>query len=391
MSGLVTERSAVERGAASRSPGGTRTLNEPPDGYAVLAALADCVLVLGRNGDIRYANPAAEQFFSAGARWLGDHRLADLLPGDSPLFAQIDQALAGPAVVSEYDVTLSAPRTGEHVATVQVSPLPESPGEVVVTIHRPSMARQIDRQLTHRGAARSVTAMAAMLAHEVKNPLSGIRGAAQLLEDGASAGDRELTRLICEESDRICALVNDMEVFSDQRPIARDSVNIHEVLDHVRRVAMAGFGREVAIREHYDPSLPLTHGNRGQLVQVFLNLVKNACEACAGEVRLCTAYRHGARLAVPGGGSRVDLPLVVSIQDNGEGVAEDLRAHLFDPFVTTKAAGKGLGLALVAKIINDHGGLIEVDGRPRCTVFRVLLPTHVGGDDGNRAPSEARR
>lgn len=383
MSGLVTVRAS----------GGRHPLDDSPDGYAVLAALADCVLVLGREGRIRYANPAAEQFFSAGASWLRDHRLADLLPGDSPLFAQIDQALAGPAVVSEYDVTLSTPRTGEHVATVQVSPLPESPGGVVVTIHRPSMARQIDRQLTHRGAARSVAAMAAMLAHEVKNPLSGIRGAAQLLEDGASAGDRELTRLICEESDRICALVNDMEVFADQRPIARDSVNIHEVLDHVRRVAMAGFGREVTIREQYDPSLPPIHGNRDQLVQVFLNLVKNACEACAGgrgggEVRLCTAYRHGARLAVPGGGSRVDLPLVVGIQDNGEGVAEDLRAHLFDPFVTTKASGKGLGLALVAKIINDHGGLIEVDNRPRRTVFRVLLPIHAGVDDGDHAASE---
>src|SRR3546814_685891 len=203
--------------------------------------------------------------------------------------------------------------------------------------------------------------MAAILAHELKNPLSGIRGAAQLLELNASQADRELTRLICDETDRICGLVDRMEIFSDKRPINRGPVNIHQVLEHVRKIAQAGFAKHLRFVEKYDPSLPPVYGNRDQLVQVFLNLVKNAAEAVgddpAGEIVLTTAYRHGVRLAVRCSRDRLHLPLEVSVQDNGPGVPEDIRTYLFDPFVTTKASGSGLGLALVAKIIGDHGGV----------------------------------
>jgi len=239
------------------------------------------------------------------------------------------------------------------------------------------MAEKMDRQLIHRNAARSITAMAAMLAHEVKNPLSGIRGAAQLLEQDADAAGRELTQLICDETDRIVALVDRMEAFSDHRPIERKAVNIHEVLERVRKVAQSGFARHFRLVEEYDPSLPPVHGNHDLLVQVFLNLVKNAAEALPGsdgEIILTTAYRHGLRLAVPGGEGRQHLPLMVSVADNGAGIPEDLRPYLFDPFVTTKRNGSGLGLALAAKVISDHGGVIEFDSQPRRTVFRVFLP-----------------
>ncbi len=350
----------------------------------VLAALPDAVLIIGAGDEILYVNPAAETFFDAGAPVLCGIKPQELVAPDSPMLAILSQARKTGASVSEEGVTIETPRIGAHFVTLQAAPLAEGDDIVMLTIHERSIARKIDRQLIHRGAARSVSAMAAMLAHEVKNPLSGIRGAAQLLEQSATnPKDRELTRLICDETDRIRKLVDRMEVFSDARPLERQPVNIHQVLEHVRKVAQTGFANKVRFVENYDPSLPPVLGNRDQLVQVFLNLIKNAAEAApdpGGEIVLSTAYQHGIRLAMPGSDARLKLPLVVGVQDNGQGIPEDIRPHLFDPFVTTKVNGTGLGLALVAKIIGDHGGVIEFDSQPRRTVFRVMLPIYQGGE-----------
>jgi two-component system, NtrC family, nitrogen regulation sensor histidine kinase GlnL len=241
----------------------------------------------------------------------------------------------------------------------------------------------MDRQLTHRGAARSVIALASMLAHEIKNPLSGIRGAAQLLEQSVGDDDRALTRLICDEADRIVKLVDRMDVFADERPVEREPVNIHVVLERVKRLAQSSFGRHIKFVEDYDPSLPPVFGNRDQLIQVFLNLVKNAAEAIGdtaadGEIQLTTAFRPGVRLTLPGAKTRVSLPLEFCVRDNGPGVPEELMPHLFDPFVTTKPTGSGLGLALAAKIVGDHGGIIECESQPRKTIIRVLMPIYSG-------------
>jgi two-component system, NtrC family, nitrogen regulation sensor histidine kinase GlnL len=347
------------------------------EAHAVLAALPDPVLVVDEQGTLRYANHAAEEFFDAGKTMLLGLPLPGLLPPDSPVFALIDSVRRTGASVSEYGVGVDMPRIGPRTLTVQAAPMGDGSDLVVVTLQGRSIADKIDRQLTHRNAARSVTAMASMLAHEVKNPLSGIRGAAQLLEENANQADRELTRLICDETDRICALVDRMDVFSDRRPLERSAVNIHEVLERVRRAAQSGFARNVRFVEEYDPSLPPVHGNRDLLIQTFLNLVKNAAEAApaqGGEIQLATSYQHGVRMMVAGSESRVHLPLVVTVTDNGDGIPEDLQRHLFDPFVSTKHNGSGLGLALVAKVIGDHGGVIEFDSQPRRTVFRVYLP-----------------
>ena len=377
MSTVVAKATRLLAGRAGRTA----------DAAAILGALPVPVILLDPDNRFRHVNHAAEQFLGISAAGLAPLRLDDLLPADNPLFLLIEQVRQTEATISDHDLTLDSPRLHKPGITVQGSPLAEEPGAVLLVIQDASAARSLDRQLAFRGAARSVTGMAAVLAHEVKNPLSGIRGAAQLLESSVGPADRELAELIRDEADRIRELVDRMEAFGE-KPIARTAVNIHRVLEHVRKLAQTGFAAHVRFQEHYDPSLPPVWANRDQLVQVVLNLVKNAAEAVTQEgihrpeIILATGFQHGMRVAVPGSTERLDLPLFVSVRDNGEGIPDDIRPHLFEPFVTSKSAGSGLGLSLVAKIVGDHGGLIEIDSRPGRTEFRLHLPvvTEKDGD-----------
>ena len=346
----------------------------------LLSVLPHPILVLADDDRVLYANAAAETFFSLSQGVLKRQTLPDIIAFSSPLSALVGQVRRTGVTVNEYGIEVGLPRSGiQKLVDVFAGSMPDQPGLIVLMLQQRSMAQMIERQLTHRAAARSVSGLAAVLAHEIKNPLSGIRGAAQLLEPGLKEEDRALSQLICTETDRIRNLVDRMEVFGDERPVGDEAVNIHQVLDHVLRLAQSGFAHGIKFAVEYDPSLPPLAGNRDKLIQAFLNLVKNAAEAILegrdnGRIVLRTAFRPGMRLAVPGSNARVSLPLMIEVEDNGPGVPDSLKPHLFDPFVTTKRTGTGLGLALVAKIIGDHGGVIECESVPKQTVFRVLLP-----------------
>jgi two-component system, NtrC family, nitrogen regulation sensor histidine kinase GlnL len=347
----------------------------------LLGALPHPILVVSDNNQIHYGNAAAEAFLSTSNAMLTRQRLDDVVAFGCPLLTLVDQVREHGSTVNEYGIEMASPKFATpKLVDVYAGPMMDSPSQIVVMLQQRTMAQMIERQLTHRAAARSVSGMAAVLAHEIKNPLSGIKGAAQLLEQNLSDEDRVLSQLICSETERIRNLVNRMEVFGDERPLTKEAVNIHDVLNHVRRLAESGFARGVRIIEDYDPSLPPIPGNRDKLVQAFLNLIKNAAEAIVetddrqGRIVMQTSFRPGVRLSVPGSDQRINLPLMIQIEDNGSGVPDHLKPHLFDPFVTTKHNGTGLGLALVAKIIGDHGGIIECESESKRTVFRVRLP-----------------
>ncbi len=360
----------------------------------LLAALPHPILVLAEDQRVIYANTAAEVFFESSQALLKRQRLEEIVAFGCPLVALVREVHRTGFTINEYGVGIATPKSQtQRIVDIHSGPLPESPELTLVMLQQRSMAQMIERQLTHRAAARSVSGLAAILAHEIKNPLSGIRGAAQLLEPGLSEEDRPLAELICTETDRIKNLVDRMEVFGDERPLVTEAVNIHAILDHVARLAATGFARNIRIVTEYDPSLPPVTVNRDKLIQAFLNLVKNAAESIgekaeAGRIVLRTAFRPGVRMAVKGSRDRVSLPLCIEVEDDGPGVPEAMRPHLFDPFVTSKRTGTGLGLALVAKIIGDHGGIIECESEPPRTIFRVLLPLEERA--GRRSPRHER-
>ena len=337
-------------------------------------ALPNPTILLDGDGRFEDINGAAEDFLAMSARGLRKHVFTELAGPDSRVADLVRRVVQTGSALGEYTVEFAWPDAPARVVDLFAVPLEND--RVLVTIHPRANAERMGRQLSSRGAARSVVGMAAMLAHEIKNPLAGISGAAQLLEMGLDPEDQELTALIQEESERIENLVNKVEAFGDMSVARREAVNIHDVLDRAAKSARAGFASHIRFVEEYDPSLPPVPGDADQLMQVMQNLLKNAAEAApavGGVVMLRTAYRAGIKVRTPRGGHE-SLPLQIEISDNGSGVPEDLLPHLFEPFVTSKSSGSGLGLALVSKIVADHGGVISCDSEPGFTVFRMLMP-----------------
>lgn len=345
-----------------------------PDAGEVLAALQTALIVVDPAGRIDQVNTAAETMINLSAAHLRGRMLADILtvpPGFDG---------GGDAPFAAYDIDLMSYR-GVHVrGDFVVSPFPEWRGWRLVAIHAATAAYRMGHSADRSDRSLSAIGIAAMLAHEIKNPLAGIRGAAQLIERRADERDSRMTRLIRAEVDRIAALIDQMEGFTDTRPLELEAANIHEIIDHARQVAESGFGQSIRISDRYDPSLPPVLVHRNALVQILINLLKNAAEtAQPGSKRaivITTAYRHGVSIASRGRGGRRILPIELCVMDDGPGAPPELADSLFDPFVTSKSTGRGLGLALADKLMREMGGLIQYgrEGSPKMTVFKLLLP-----------------
>jgi len=346
------------------------------DRDAIWTALPIPALLLDAEDRIAAINPAAEIFLNSTIKSLRDVPVFDRLAVDAPLDEAFARVRVNHAALFINDVDVTAGNRAPMECNLQIAPMNDAAEHVLLLVSPREIAGRLGRAHSVKSAAKSAIGMAEMLAHEIKNPLAGITGAAQLLSMNLSNGDLEMTDLIVAESRRIVKLLEQVEQFGNLRPPASKAVNIHDILDRARRSAAVGYAANMRIAEDYDPSLPPTWADADHLIQVFSNLIKNAAEAAGpegGTIRLRTFYDLSLRLRHPDG-SGVPVPLQVEIIDDGPGLPPDIAGDIFEPFVSGRENGTGLGLALVSKIISDHGGWIAVDSVPGHTVFRISLP-----------------
>lgn len=337
-------------------------------------------LLIDPEGRIASANGRAESLLNMARSALVGSAVSQVLRFDDP---RVDSSIwQTDKPLSAYDIRVNAGRSDAVEMDILIHPLLEDERWRIVALHVHAQTQSLGMRRASLGA-RSATGAAAMLAHEIKNPLSGIRGAAQLLEGDAGEATRPLTRLICDEVDRIAALIDRMQHFTSNQPLECRPENIYPLIDRAVEIATAGFARECPIVRSYDPSLPFAQVNGDALVQIMLNLVKNAVEAVQDVpdcyVQVATAYRHGLSVLSPRGKGISPLQIEIQVIDNGPGVPESIRDVLFNPFISNKRSGQGLGLALVDKLVRDMNGLVqyERDEAAGRSIFRLLLPMGV--------------
>ncbi|THH38739.1 PAS domain-containing sensor histidine kinase [Aliishimia ponticola] len=332
------------------------------------------------NDRIAEVNPAGEGFLNSSSKALTGQPVWDMIAVDAPLEEAFERARINGTPLFVNDVYVGSGVRAPVQCALQIAPLVGAEDEMLMMITPRELAGRMTLNHSVKSAAQSAIGMAEMLAHEIKNPLAGITGAAQLLSMNLKPDDLELTDLIVAESRRIVKLLEQVEQFGNLSPPDFKPVNLHDVLDRARRSALLGFGAQMKIVEAYDPSLPLALGDPDQLLQVILNLLKNASEAAGnkgGKITLRSFFEHSFRLR-RSDGSGQSLPLQIEVIDDGPGIPADLQEDIFDPFVSGKENGTGLGLALVSKIISDHNGWISVKSVPGQTVFRISLPRAAG-------------
>ncbi len=334
-------------------------------------------VILDENDRILTINPMAEGFFNNSSKSLVGAPIWDRLMVDAPIEGKLQGVRATQSTLFVNDVDVGTGDRAPVVCNLQFAPYQGREGAIVLLISPRELAGRVNQSSSVSVAARSAIGMAEMLAHEIKNPLAGITGAAQLLSMALSPEDQELTDLIVEETRRIVKLLEQVEQFGNLRPPVQEKINIHDILTRVVSSAKLGFGAHMAFHELYDPSLPEALGDADQLTQVIMNLVKNASEASrtGGNITLRTYFEHSFRLRRSDGTGH-GLPLQIEVMDDGPGLPDDIRDNVFEPFVSGRENGTGLGLALASKIILDHRGWIGVESVPGRTVFRISLPIY---------------
>ncbi len=345
-----------------------------PSAEDILAVSPIATLIIDHHDVINRANAAAEVLLNMSVQTMVGQKLTHVLMLPASYAPGTDAAFAA------YDSAFGTTRGVRFRADMMITPFPDQPGWRLVALHSGAAAERVGHRLEGGSGARAAVRIAASLAHEIKNPLAGIKGAAQLLGRGGDDSNKQLTHVIAEEVDRIAAMIDRMEGFTDPPPPEVKPENIHAILDHARAVAMSGYGDRIEIMDSYDPSLPPVLVHRDTLVQVLLNLLKNAAETTdhhkKRSVIITTAFKVGVAVSQDTGKGRRSLPIEVCVIDDGPGAPAEIVDALFEPFVTTKPKGHGLGLALVDKLIRDMGGIIQYarEGIPEHTVFRILLP-----------------
>ena len=345
----------------------------------VMDVLPFPVVLLDEEDSFVWLNHAGEHFFKSSLSILSGTRLDRLIPQDSQIFSLIRRARQSGSSVEDKAITFVGPRIGLKGASIQLVPFHMAGFErplILMTLQERTGAEQLATQQNFKGAALSMSRMTSLLAHEIKNPLAGIKGAAQLLEMELSEAQHELSNMIVSETDRITSLLRRIENLSSDAPVRFKTVNIHEILDHCLKITSASFGRHLDIKRSYDPSLPDIQADREMLVQCFINLFKNASEATAegDSLSIHTSYSLTRYVTTETSRKLIHLPLQIAITDSGKGVSEELQAHVFEPFVSNKSGGSGLGLAMVASVIADHGGAIAMQSSAQGSCFTLNLP-----------------
>ena len=338
-------------------------------------------LIIDKNKFILMVNPATEDFFNLSSKVLINKSIEEILPFSSPVLSLIDSSIKKDRTFKEYRVDLSTPISGSHKdVDVEVTPVIGLENYYQIILVEDFHEKKLVLQNENKKNKIAMSNMSQILAHEVKNPLSGIRGAAQILEKKVESEETIMTDLIITEVDRIRRLVDNLQIFDASTPIDLRPINIHSILRHVKDVMMNSSNKEIKIKEVFDPSIPDVIGNEDQLIQVFINLIKNSIEAFSNEpdadneIILSTNYEHGYIVKEKSSEERVKLPIKISVMDNGPGIPDSISQEIFQPFVSTKKIGQGgLGLSIVSKIISDHNGSIELDLTDQGTKFIIRL------------------